>query len=139
MYRPRRIESRPDWEQADGIKLYSISATGAPVEPRPFLDRLALLLQRRPDGWPQRPAFAIFHAGATGRYLVLAWWDHGNELFVSVSFDGGAGWIEDRDRHSFCLYDLEVIWAERNFYVEHIDCAQPDLAAYRARRFSPSL
>lgn len=138
MYRPRRIESHPDWETADGIKLYSISADGGPVSPQPFLERLEVVKQRKPDDWSQHPAFAIFHAGATGLYLVLAWWDNDNELFLSVSFDGGAGWIEDMVRHSFCLYDLELIWAERNFFVETLHSGRYDLAAYRARRFISS-
>ncbi|ROH85618.1 hypothetical protein ED208_16540 [Stagnimonas aquatica] len=137
MYRPRSIESHPEWEQADRIKCYSITAHDGPVMPAPFRERLEAVKAARGGDWAQRPAFAIFHHGATGLYLVLAWWDNGNELFISVSFKGEAGdWVEDPSRHSFCLYDLEVIWAERNFYIETLDCTCPDLTAYRGRRFS---
>lgn len=136
MFLPRRIESHPEWEGADGIKRYSIAAGAAPVDRRPFEARLAAVTAARGGDWMRRPAFAIFHHGATGLYLVLAWWDNDNELFVSVSFKGGNDdWVEDPARHSFCLYDLEVIWAERNAYIDTLYSGRPDLAAYRARRF----
>ena len=135
MYRPRRTERRTDWEQADGIKRYAIAATDAPVQPGLFEERLARVKQRKDWDWSGRPAFAIFHAGATGLYLVLAWWDNDNELFVSVSFRGESGdWVEDPLRHSFCLYDLEVIWAERQAYIDTLHSGRPDLSAYRAHR-----
>ncbi len=68
------------------------------------------------------------------RYLVLAWWGNDNELFTSVSVQTASGWMEDPARYSFCVYDLEVIWQERNHFVESMDCAEPSLADYRARR-----
>jgi len=68
------------------------------------------------------------------QYLVLAWWGNENELFTSVSAKTESGWVEDASRYSFCLWDLEVFWHERNYFIEHIYCANPNLQSYRARR-----
>lgn len=136
MYVPRRIESRSDWFDPDRIKVYTISAHSRPVDREDFLPRLREIKAKTPIAWDATPAFAIFHDGAGALYLVLAWWGNDNELFTSVSVRTDAGWVEDRSRFSFCLYDMEVMWHERNFYVECLDCPQPDLAAYRARRYA---
>ena len=136
MFRPRKIESDPGWTDPDGIKVYTISARNLPVEPAPYLARLTEVKTQRAVVWASTPAFAIFHDGAGMAYLVLAWWGNDNELFTSVSVQTAAGWTEDPARYSFCVYDLEVIWQERHFFVEFIDRAEPDLAGYRAARFS---
>lgn len=136
MFHPRKTETHPGWSDPDGIKLYTISAHHQPVEKAPYLAQLAKLKQQQPIAWSSTPAFAIFHDGATLKYLVLAWWGNDNELFTSVSVQTPAGWVEDPARYSFCAYDLEVMWQERNFFIECLDCAAPDLAAYRARRWS---
>ncbi len=136
MFHPRKIESDLRWLDPDGIKIYAISARHLPVDQTPYLARLAEVKQRRAIAWASTPAFAIFHDGASLAYLVLAWWGNDNELFTSVSVRTAAGWTEDPGRYSFCVYDLEVIWQERNFFVECIDGASPSLARYRAARFS---
>ena len=136
MYRPRKIESNPSWQEEDGIKLYTISATNSAVEHAGYLPRLAEVKRAKLDDWSTVPAFAIFHDGASCQYLVLAWWGNDNELFTSVSVKTSAGWIEDPSRYSFCLWDLEVFWHERDFFIEHLYCSNPSLSAYRARRFA---
>ena len=65
---------------------------------------------------------------------MLAWWGNDNELFTSVSARSTQGWVEDPRRYSFCLWDLEVFWFERNRYVELVYRAAPDLDGYRAAR-----
>ncbi|SNR68591.1 hypothetical protein SAMN05192560_0475 [Methylobacillus rhizosphaerae] len=134
IYRSRKIESLPQWIDADGIKIYTISAQNKPVDQAPYLARLAEVKKSRRAGWATTPAFVIFHDGESMAYLVLAWWGNDNELFTSVSVKTASGWIEDAGQYSFCVYDLEVFWAERNYFVEQIYCLQPDLAGYRARR-----
>ena len=59
-----------------------------------------------------------------------------NELFTSVSVNTESGWVEDGSRYSFCVYDLEVFWQERNYFIQFLDCPLPDLDRYRAARFS---
>lgn len=135
MFRPRKIESHPGWSDSDGIKIYTLSARNELVDQAPYVARLAEVKSQRAIAWPSTPAFALFHDGAGMRYLVLAWWGNDNELFTSVSVQTDSGWVEDAARYSFCLWDLEVMWQERNYFVEFIYRDQPDLEGYRAKRF----
>ncbi len=134
MFRPRKIESQPAWLDSDGIKIYTISTHGQSVDQAPYLARLACVKEQKPVGWARVPAFAICHDGADTAYLVLAWWGNDNELFTSVSVRTASGWVEDPSKYSFCVYDLEVVWQERNHFIECIDCAEPSLERYRAKR-----
>lgn len=136
VYQPRLTYTPAGWHDPHQIKLYAISADGEAVDPQPFQARLAVVKAERGLDWAALPAFAIFHRGATQLYLVLCWWANGNELFTSVSVLTEAGWVEDPHRYSFCLYDLELIWFERQAFIEHIDCFAPDLAAYRRCLFA---
>lgn len=138
MFRPRKIDSAPDWLDDDGIKLYTVSATGAPVDASGYHPRLAQVKRSRPVDWAQTPAFAIFHDGAGMAYLVLCWWGNDNELFTSVSVRTDEGWVEDPSRFSFCLWDLEILWFERNAFVETLYSGEPDIARYRATRLAQS-
>ncbi len=139
VFKPRNIESRQDWRDEDNIKLYTITALDAPVDQGPYLARLAEVKRQKAVNWPNTPAFVIFHEGATYRYLVLAWWGNDNELFTSVSVHEGDGWVEDPAKYSFCLWDLEVFWFERNAYVDLVYCDAPDLDAYRDCRLAPAV
>lgn len=136
MFEPRKIESKPDWLDSDGIKIYTVSADGSEVDRQPFLQRMAEVKESRDLAWASLPAFAIFHKGTSYLYLVLAWWGNDNELFNSVSVLCEDHWVEDANRFSFCLYDLEVFWAERNIYVDTIYTSQGDLSDYRQRRLT---
>lgn len=135
MFHPRRLESDPAWSDADGIKIYTLSAHGSTVDRAAFATHLAEVRKLKGVAWSATPAFAIFHDGAGARYLLLAWWGNDNELFTSVSVQTDAGWVEDPSRFSFCVWDLEIMWHERNYFIEHVYCAAPDLRAYRDRRF----
>ncbi|HUA80159.1 MAG TPA: hypothetical protein VL997_07300 [Dyella sp.] len=136
VFQPRRVESRADWLDADGIKLYTISAENRTVDQAPYLARLQEIKRARKIPWDITPAFAIFHDAAQALYLVLGWWGNDNELFTSTSARTAEGWVEDPSRFSFCLWDLEVMWQERNYFVEHMYGRAPDLERYRAARFS---
>ncbi|RDI96909.1 hypothetical protein DVT68_19490 [Dyella solisilvae] len=133
MFQRRAIERHP--LDADGIKLYTIAATARPVALSAYLPQLARMKQARPIDWRATPAFAICHDGASARYLVLGWWGNDNEMFVAVAVEQERGWIEDAARYSFCLWDMEVMWHERNAFVERMYGAEPSLAAYRASHF----
>jgi hypothetical protein len=136
MFRPRRIESRPAWSDPDGIKVYTISARNEVVDQAPYFKRLEEVKSLKPVAWASTPAFVVFHDGASCAYLVLGWWGNDNELFTSVSVNTESGWVEDGSRYSFCVYDLEVFWQERNYFIQFIDCPMTDLGRYRAARFS---
>jgi len=136
MFQSRKTESHPSWSDPDGIKVYTISARHQPVNQAPYFTRLEAVKKQKKVAWASTPAFAIFHDGADMAYLVLAWWDNGNELFTSVSVQTASGWVEDPTKYAFCVYDLEVIWQERNHFVSFMDCAEPSLERYRAQRFA---
>ncbi|MGQ0529940.1 MAG: hypothetical protein ACT4PG_09040 [Panacagrimonas sp.] len=135
MFIPRKTESRPSWSDPDGIKVYTISAQNQPVNQVPYFAQLATVKKQKAVAWSSTPAFTIFHDGAGMAYLILAWWGNDNELFTSVSVQTASGWVEDPTKYSFCVYDLEVIWQERNYFIEFVYCAQPNLQSYRAKRF----
>lgn len=134
IFRPRRIETSPRWLDSDGIKLYTVSATGEVVKHGAYLEQLNLVKPQKAIDWACTPSFAIFHEGSNAQYLVLAWWGNDNELFTSVSVREGTYWLVDSGKYSFCLWDLEIFWVERNIYIETMYSGQPNLKAYRKQR-----
>lgn len=134
MFKPRRIESFATWRDVDGTKIYTVSASGADVEQAEFLPRLMKVKASKPISWKVTPSFAIFHEGSSAKYLVLAWWGNDNELFTSVSVRVNGAWVEDPDRYSFCVWDLEIIWGERNIFIDTMCCVPPGIEKYREQR-----
>jgi hypothetical protein len=67
-----------------------------------------------------RVGFVIQHQGRDADYLVLAWWSRQNELPIRVWVNDGAGWRPARDGESVCVWDLEIIWFERNLWIETV-------------------
>jgi hypothetical protein len=135
VFQHRRIDSLPAGTDAEGIKVYAISSHGQPVDYSHYASQLQAMKRARSVAWARTPAFAICHDGASARYLVLGWWGNDNEMFVAVAANDGSGWIEDMSRYSFCLWDMEVMWHERNAFVVEMYGATPSLEAYRANRF----
>ncbi len=60
---------------------------------------------------------AIIHQGATAGYFLLSWWDNDNELPMRVFVREGERWRPARDSELFCVWDLEIIWHEREAFV----------------------
>jgi hypothetical protein len=134
MYNPRIIEGQSNWLDETGVKIYTVSTANIPVEQSKYFPRLKVVKSNRDIDWLNTPAFVIFHDGATCDYLVLVWWQNDNELFTSVSVNVDGQWIEDPTKYSFCLYDLEIMWTERNMYINTIDCDLPSLHEYQVSR-----
>ena len=134
MFIPRKIESRPGWLDQDGVKIYTVSVNDSEVDQGLFTDRLNTVKESKAISWPDTPAFTIFHKGERFLYLILAWWGNDNELFTSVSVLTDEGWIEDPSKFSFCAYDLEVFWIERNIYISTVYCENPSIKQYREQR-----
>ena len=132
----RFIRTSQRWLDADGAKIYTISVSEVPVDHTLFSERLEEVKLSRKVAWSKTPHFAIFHRGVTFLYLVLAWWGNDNELFTSVSVKTAAGWLEQPDRHSFCLYDLEIFWTERDANIDSMYRPCPDIGRYRSFRRS---
>jgi len=123
------------------LKLYSISHDGSEIDWARFSPGLSLARAELPAAEaPGRPGlgFVIVHQGLTGDYVVASWWDHENELPTRVFLRSDAaerGWRAAGARESFCVWDLEIMWAERQAYVATaLATAGPDLEGYLARR-----
>ena len=123
-YHPRTIRFhgvRPHGEWR--VKLYSITYDAAhPLEWPRFQAGLELAFGELPrPEWEEGRAgvgFVIAHQGRNADYAVLGWWDRENELPVRVFIrDGAQGWRAARGGESFCVWDLQVLWAEREAYV----------------------
>jgi hypothetical protein len=130
MYKPRKISSLPPSSDRDGLKLYTISASGVDVDPERYQKRLAFVKEQNELDSSQ-PAFAIMHDGATAEYLIVGWWRNDNELFVSVSVKVLDDWVEDMAKYSFCLWDLEIILHERTSFIRYLYSGMIDLEGYR--------
>jgi enamine deaminase RidA (YjgF/YER057c/UK114 family) len=143
--RAKRFEERSTRFQGvighDGwrLKRYDITLDGEPVPQASFRDGIsaALALLPRPATTPDRPGvgFLICHRGAHACYVVLCWWDNQNELLqhVLVRFDSDhSRWIDAEGRFSFCVWDLEVMWHERESFVRHVltPSAGPEVERY---------
>jgi hypothetical protein len=122
-FRFHGVQPQDGWR----LKLYSISHDGSSLKWNEFEEaiRLALVALPTPPVASGRlgVGFLIAHHGKTGDYLILAWWDLENELPLRVFVrprKGGARWRPARESESICVWDLEILWSEREAYVDTI-------------------
>lgn len=135
LIRYRGVQRRGDW----AVKQYSILYGDGPID-WPGFDAA---LQRGVDELPPpdppagRPGLAFFiaHQGLTGDYGVLCWWNHENELPMSIWIrrDKADSWRRAEAGESVCVWDLEVIWEERQAWIETmLSGKDPDPDGYLA-------
>lgn len=125
-FRSRDITSLP-WLEHQGwtLKRYAINHGATPYHESRFDEGRSLALAALPPS-PTGPGrvgagFLIEHQGNLVDYLVLAWWDRQNELPLRIYVrEPSADWREARDAESVCVWDLQVIWAERQAYVSTV-------------------
>lgn len=130
MYQPRQTLPLISVTDPDGLKLYTISASGSAVDFHRYSERLTHVKQDK--GIDETvPAFAILHDGAAFEYLIVGWWKNENELFLSVSVRESDQWIEDSTKYSFCIWDLDIVWHEKNSFITHLYSGTKNLKAYR--------
>jgi hypothetical protein len=125
------------------LKVYSVSYDGSPPDWSVFDPSLAMADAALPvpAKAPGRPGvgFVIAHSGRGMWYTVLCWWDRENELPIRVwvaERNGAAPvWRAAGESESVCVWDLEIIWQERQAYVETLmsRAARDPEAAYLAR------
>jgi hypothetical protein len=134
VYAPRPIEFHGvrEWG-AWRIKLYSIRYGERPLDWPTLEAGLNLAEAALPASAvaPGRPGvgFVIAHQGKTGDYVVLGWWDNENELPLRIFVRDADGWRPARGGESACVWDLEVIWHEREAYVATFLATRDDAAS----------
>jgi hypothetical protein len=125
-YAPRPISRLQDLRSGDWtLKRYSIRYGDAPFDAARFDGGRAMALGALPiaarDQGRCGAGFLIEHQGEAVDYLVLGWWDRQNELPLRVYVrEGGAAWRTAKGGESVCVWDLQVIWAERQAYVDTV-------------------
>lgn len=132
---PLGIARHGDW----ALKQYAITLTGVGFDPDRFAEPMALAAGALPTpaATAHRPgiAFTIAHQGADADYLVLCWWDRDNELpmriWVSAPARDGGRWSPARGAESLCVWDLGLVWFERQAFVRTmIGRGTPDAHEY---------
>ncbi len=126
-YAPRRIRfldvrSHAGWR----LKTYSVSIAG-PIVASSFAQGTELALAALPapahaDG-RAGAGLLILHHGRGMDYVVLGWWDRENELPLRVFVreqQAGAAWRAAQGAESVCVWDLDVIWQEREAWVQTV-------------------
>lgn len=106
------------------LKTYAIRHDESPFDRERFQDGWDLAIRQLPspaitEGRPGL-GFAILHQGRTGDYLILCWWDRENELPTRVFIRDDGGWRPATSSESFCVWDLRVLWWEREAYVASV-------------------
>ncbi len=124
------------------LKTYEINAPAGGLNWNEFEAGIALAV----EGLPQPPVetgraglgVLIAHPGAGWRYVVLGWWENENELITRTVVQpmAGGAWRAGGDRHSFCVWDMEVLWFERGAWIETMLNGSPSAESYLARRYS---
>ena len=142
LYAPRPVQFAGLVEHAGyRLKQYTIVYSG-PFREADFTAGLRLAVAGLPAQavTAERPGagFVIAHQGNGADYVVLGWWDRENELplkvFVRLQTPDGT-WRPARGAESVCVWDLEVIWFEREEYVRTV-LAGGDVDGYLAQRMA---
>ena len=114
------------------LKRYSVCVEGEAFDETRFTGGVELALETlpRPAQTSERPGagFLMQHQGNGIDYTVVAWWDRENELPIKVYVcdrPGTNDWRPAGGSESICVWDLEVIWAERNAYVQTVLASTP--------------
>lgn len=114
------------------LKVYSIRYGEGPLDRASFAGAWDLAAKALPSGGDDgRPGvgFVILHRGKTGDYFILGWWDRQNELPLRVLVRDGDGWRPCAGGESLCVWDLRVVWWEREAYVGTVLAGRADGAA----------
>ena len=102
------------------LKVYAIRYGDRPFDRSRFADgcelAAAALTTGSTDGCPGL-GFIVLHQAATQDYLILCWWERENELPTRVYVSAPEGWRPAVGSESFCVWDLSVMWWERQAYV----------------------
>ena len=142
-YAKRRVQPLRPFEFAGWrLKVYGVNVEGRSVDQSLIeFARIAAqdLLPQPAIAAPDRYGlgFMIVHAANDVDFVVICWWGAQNELLLRV-LTAPAGQPEQLRQHSNmdgpigCVWDLGVIWGEREAWTRHIMRAEPDVEGYLA-------
>lgn len=140
-YAKRRVQPLRPFEFARWrLKVYGVNVEGRNVDHSLIeFARIAAqdLLPQPAVAPPDRYGlgFMIVHAANDVDFVVICWWGAQNELLLRV-LTAPAGQPEQLRQHSNmdgpigCVWDLGVIWGERESWTRHIMRAEPDVEGY---------
>ena len=114
----RGVRSRGGWS----LKFFSVVYGGTAFDVTGFEPPVETALDclPSPDHEQGRPGlgFLIAHQGRAENYLILAWWSNENELPIRVWVRReGKDWRPAVEGESVCVWDLEVVWEERQAWI----------------------
>lgn len=137
-FRPRPVRFLGMWELAGWrMKAYGLQAEHTRMLPE-LVDaarKTAEEILAQEQGESYGVGFVGVHSGRDENFVFVDWWARENELhhhvFISAK-DHPAQLRRAPDGLSACVWDLQVIWFERNMWVEKVlaNPRGPDIEAY---------
>ncbi|MGB3407548.1 MAG: hypothetical protein WBA67_08640 [Jannaschia sp.] len=137
---PRTRARLPDGELwGVPVKMHWIDARGQAAPPAELLsDAWRAVSDILPDamateGGSEGAAFCVLHRGDHGIWLLMDWWAHGDILCQRLARAslGDTLFEPVTDRPLLaCVWELEVIEAERRAFIAHMMRAAPDRAGW---------
>ncbi|EOV9617691.1 hypothetical protein ACN5LY_002270 [Cronobacter dublinensis] len=141
LYQPRSAVFHGVLEFDDRrLKIYRIASQEQAGVPLPDRDRQRALLREalREDRWPtdHQIGFAIFHFANDGAYLLVSSWCDANMLRHRVFMISPQGRLEplDASRIIACVWELAIVWHERNLWIQEA-MAQTAYSAAGVQRY----
>ncbi len=130
------------------VKWYDLYPAEAPVTPEQRAEARHFLRSETGSGRLRLQGelgFVVLHRAGPYLLLLLTTWRNTNEMWESVYVEqvGGAGGyeplaFESSHRGTYCVWELGVVWHERNAWVRFLSSARDASAkrAYLEDRFS---
>lgn len=127
------------------FKVYKIIYGTSPLDWQQYQQAIEIASKEfpQPTVTDKRPGvgFIICHQGRGWHYLVVCWWDNENELITKIlvqKIDEKNKWQKATSVQSICVWDLEIIWFERNAYVGTVlsNSDSPDIETYLKSHFT---
>ncbi len=145
-FRPRPVSFLELWEHgAWRLKVYGLSTVHQQPPPelvRAAKDAAASLLPAKSEASDTYGVgFIVVHEGRNTNHVSIDWWVQENELEHHVyrsSIAEPAALQPEDSSVAGCVWDLQVIWFERNAWVEKVlgNALGADLDAYLRRHLS---